>query len=245
MPTPTTYQFEAVSFDQLKTGDRVKLPQTYAGTLTGWWWPILTVDRVDWIRDDHTALMLRLTEPMPGGDQFVLITGRGMVEAGVRRVVDTPTTQPTNHQNSPHTPVQEAPMPATTVANVVDAYPTPGGARVEVTDQGLEVAWPYRTACTGCPHEDGYRTAADATRYARAHAANCWETQPDEQQVNVIGFAETLETVAPHAPMTAQAVRTGLAEILGRPATGREIDTLPLPATGIPRAGYALLLRRI
>lgn len=83
-----THQFEAASYTQLEHGDRVKLPQMYAGHLTGWWWPVLTVDQVDWIRDDHTALMLRLTEPLPCGDPFVLIAGQAMVEAGVRRVTE-------------------------------------------------------------------------------------------------------------------------------------------------------------
>lgn len=87
----TTHQFEAASYAQLKPGDRVKIAQTYHGALINWWWPILTVDRVDWIRDDHAALMLRLTEPLPCGDQFVLVAGRGMVDAGVRRVVETAT----------------------------------------------------------------------------------------------------------------------------------------------------------
>lgn len=86
----TTHQFEAASYDQLKTGDRVKLPQLYAGNLYGWWWPVLTVARVDWIRDDHTALMLRLTDPLPCGDRFVLVAGRATVEAGVRRVIESP-----------------------------------------------------------------------------------------------------------------------------------------------------------
>ncbi|MEW2187700.1 hypothetical protein AB0900_30915 [Streptomyces cellulosae] len=92
----TTHQFETASYDQLVPGDRIKIPQMYAGTLTGWWWPVLTLTRVDWIRDDHTALMLRLAEPMPGGDRFVLVAGRATVEAGVRRVVTQTITHPTS-----------------------------------------------------------------------------------------------------------------------------------------------------
>ena len=91
----TTYHFASVPFAQLTRGDRIKLPQMYAGRLTGWWWPILTVDHVDWIRDDHTALMLRLAQPLPCGDRFVLVAGRATVEAGVRRVVAQTTTHPT------------------------------------------------------------------------------------------------------------------------------------------------------
>ncbi|MGA5670040.1 hypothetical protein ACPCTG_31735 [Streptomyces pseudogriseolus] len=87
----TTHQFEEAPYTQLQHGDRVKIAQTYNGTLTGWWWPILTVDRVDWIRDDRTALMLYLTDPLPCGDRFVLIAGQAMVDAGVRRVIETPT----------------------------------------------------------------------------------------------------------------------------------------------------------
>ncbi|MFG3127376.1 hypothetical protein ACGFZU_06700 [Streptomyces tendae] len=87
-PAVVTCQFEAASFAQLRPGDRVKLPQIYGDALVGWWWPILTVDRVDWIRDDRTALMLRLAEPLPCGDRFVLVAGRWMVDAGVQRVLD-------------------------------------------------------------------------------------------------------------------------------------------------------------
>lgn len=82
-----THQFEPTTYTQLSHGDRIRIPRMYHGALTGWWWHILTVDRIEWIRDDHTALMIYLTAPMPGGDKFVLITGRAMVEAGVQRVI--------------------------------------------------------------------------------------------------------------------------------------------------------------
>ena len=84
-----THQFEAASCAQLEHGDRIQIPQLYHGAHVGWWWRILTVDRIDWIRDDHTALMIRLVEPLPCGDRFALITGQHMVEAGVRRVIET------------------------------------------------------------------------------------------------------------------------------------------------------------
>ncbi|MFF6866683.1 hypothetical protein [Streptomyces ardesiacus] len=82
--------FEPAAYTQLQPGDRIKLPRMYGDALVDWWWPILTITRVDWIRDDHTALMLRLTHPLPCGDRFVLIAGQRMVDAGVQRLT-TPT----------------------------------------------------------------------------------------------------------------------------------------------------------
>jgi hypothetical protein len=82
------HRFEVASYTQLSTGDRVKAAQVYNGALIGWWWPILTVDHVDWGRDDHTALMRRLAEPMANGDRFALIAGRARVDAGVRRIIE-------------------------------------------------------------------------------------------------------------------------------------------------------------
>lgn len=80
--------FEPAAYTQLQPGDRIKLPRMYGDALVDWWWPILTITRVDWIRDDHTALMLRLTHPLPCGDRFVLIAGQRMVDAGVQRLVE-------------------------------------------------------------------------------------------------------------------------------------------------------------
>lgn len=80
--------FEPAAYTQLQPGDRIKLPRMYGDALVDWWWPILTITRIDWIRDDHTALMLRLTHPLPCGDRFVLIAGHRMVNAGVQRLVE-------------------------------------------------------------------------------------------------------------------------------------------------------------
>lgn len=146
----TTHQFQDASYSQLKNGDRVKIAQVYHGALAGWWWPILTVDHVEWLRDDHTALMLHLTEPLPCGDRFVLITGQGRIIAGVRRVVGED--------------------------HVVAQYPTPAGETVNITDLGPDTRWQYTSRCTGCPHQDGYRTPGTARRYAQAHAKKCHET---------------------------------------------------------------------
>lgn len=78
--------FEPAAYTQLQPGDRIKLPRMYGDALVDWWWPILTINRIDWIRDDHTALMLRLTHPLPCGDRFVLIAGHRMINAGVQRL---------------------------------------------------------------------------------------------------------------------------------------------------------------
>lgn len=89
-----THQFEAASYADLKHGDHIQIPLTYHGTHTGWWWHILTVDHIEWLRDDHTALMIRLTEPLPCGDRFALITTRNMIETGVRRAIRTDSLTP-------------------------------------------------------------------------------------------------------------------------------------------------------
>ena len=85
----TAHRFEAVPYTQLRHGDRVQIPQMNRDVFIRWSWRILTVDYVDWIRDDRTALMLHLTQPaIPGGDRFTLIVGRATIEYGVRRVID-------------------------------------------------------------------------------------------------------------------------------------------------------------
>lgn len=127
-------------------------------------------------------------------------------------------------------------------AHVFASYPTPAGGRVELADHGPENAWRYRSHCTGCQVEDGYRTTEVAHRHARAHARKCYEMPRLEGPVNE--FAEALETVSPTAPMTPLAVRIGYAAAVGRPVTEREIDELPTIPEGATRAEYARLLRQ-
>ena len=131
-----------------------------------------------------------------------------------------------------------------TVAPVIAFYPTPAGGRVELTDQGPETTWRYRSRCTGCPHEDGYRTIEAARRHAAAHAEACFETTVPQPQVSLIEFARSLEAVSPQAPMTDLAVRIGLAAVLGRAVIEQEVDELPTIAAGMTRAEYARLLRQ-
>jgi hypothetical protein len=84
----TAHRFEPASYTQLQHGDRVQIPQMNRDVFIRWSWRILTVDYVDWIRDDRTALMLHLTQPaIPSGDRFTLIVGRATIETGVRRVI--------------------------------------------------------------------------------------------------------------------------------------------------------------
>ncbi|MGW5711580.1 hypothetical protein [Streptomyces olivaceus] len=83
----TTYEFETVPYATLKTGDRVKIANTYHGVFVDWAWRVFPVDHVKWLRDDRTALMLYLTEPLPCGDRFALVTGRAAIDAGAHRIV--------------------------------------------------------------------------------------------------------------------------------------------------------------
>ncbi|WP_329474285.1 hypothetical protein OIE75_40950 (plasmid) [Streptomyces sp. NBC_01723] len=82
-----TYEFEAAPYTELKKGDRVKTANEYHGQFVDWHWRIFPVDHIKWLRPDRTALMLYLTQPMPCGDRFALITGRATIEAGTRRIV--------------------------------------------------------------------------------------------------------------------------------------------------------------
>ncbi|MGW6218399.1 hypothetical protein ACWF8U_00825 [Streptomyces olivaceus] len=106
----TTYEFETVPYATLKTGDRVKIANTYHGVFVDWAWRVFPVDHVKWLRDDRTALMLYLTEPLPCGDRFALITGRATIDAGAHRIVRE-ITEPRYQVRTLNTDPSPNPMP--------------------------------------------------------------------------------------------------------------------------------------
>lgn len=183
----TAHRFEPVSYTQLRHGDRVQISQMNRDVFIRWSWRLLTVDYVDWIRDDRTALMLHLTQPaIPGGDRFTLIVGRATIEAGVRRVID-PT--PASSKEQPVKDQPGEPMTRDSLAAIEAAITSPAGpsasdlrallaeaerARADADDQYAEADyWRESYRLTKGLSDDEINAIAAVRDASRCHPRPC------------------------------------------------------------------------